>query len=169
MNKKVEKVYRLAVIEKACCIAICIAILVGVILLGVVLTVHHWRAEEAKGAATGFECLSEAAVPDLTGSWIEAGTKPNAKRMSAEITDNTIDVYWSAEETRALYWAGTYVTPAKAETYTWSSINDHAKTDTALLAAGGDTKDFTYNYNDGEITFDVTTLGVTTTVHLIRR
>ncbi len=105
-------------------------------------------------------------VPDLTGSWIETNTDSDAK-MSAEITSDIIEVYWSSDETHALYWSGKYVAPTEAGTYTWSSVNDHDKTDSALLASGDDTKDFTYNSN-GEITFDVTAFGVTKTVHLAK-
>lgn len=104
-------------------------------------------------------------APDLTGSWI-ATSGGSGNKMSAEISATTIDVYWSAEETRALYWSGTYDAPTKAGAYTWTSINDHDKTRMALLASNDDTKDFTYD--DGEITFDVTALGITKTVHLVK-
>lgn len=131
-----------------------ITAIIALVLCGCALTACSGKGEE-KGT-----------VPDLTGSWIETNTDSDAK-MSAEITSDTIEVYWSADETRALYWSGTYVAPTKAGTYTWSSVNDHDKTDSALLASGDDTKDFTYN-SDGEITFDVTAMGVTKTVHLAK-
>lgn len=131
-----------------------IAAIIAIALCGYALTACSGKGEE-KGT-----------VPDLTGSWIETNTDSDAK-MSAEITSDTIEVYWSADETRALYWSGTYAAPTEAGTYTWSSVNDHDKTDSALLASGDDTKDFIYNSN-GEITFDVTAFGVTKTVHLTK-
>lgn len=130
-----------------------IAAIIALALCGCALTACSGKGEE-KGT-----------VPDLTGSWIE--TTDSDAKMSAEITSGTIEVYWSADETRALYWSGTYAAPTEAGTYTWSSVNNHDKTDSALLASGDDTKDFTYN-SDGEITFDVTAMGVTKTVHLAK-
>lgn len=132
-----------------------IAAIIALALCGCALTACSGNNSEEKGAA-----------PDLTGSWIETNTDSDAK-MSAEITSDTIEVYWSSDETRALYWSGTYAAPTEAGTYTWSSANNHDKTDSALLASGDDTKDFTYN-SDGEITFDVSLMGTTTTVHLAK-
>lgn len=131
-----------------------IAAIIALVLCGCTLTACSGKGEE-KGT-----------VSDLTGSWIETNTDSDAK-MSAEITSDTIEVYWSSDDTSAIYWSGTYVAPTEAGTYTWSSVNDHDKTDSALLASGDDTKDFTYNSN-GEITFDVTAMGVTKTVHLAK-
>ena len=131
-----------------------IAAIIALVLCGCTLTACSGKGEE-KGT-----------VPDLTGSWIETNTDSDAK-MSAEITADTIEVYWSSDDTSAIYWSDTYVAPTEAGTYTWSSVNDHDKTDSALLASGDDTKDFTYN-SDGEITFDVTAMGVTKTVHLAK-
>lgn len=131
-----------------------IAAIIALVLCGCTLTACSGKGEE-KGT-----------VSDLTGSWIETNTDSDAK-MSAEITSDTIEVYWSSDDTSAIYWSGTYVAPTEAGTYTWSSVNDHDKTDSALLASGDDTKDFTYNSN-GEITFDVTAFGVTKTVRLAK-
>ena len=131
-----------------------ISAIIALVLCGCALTACSDKDEE-KGAA-----------PDLTGSWIETNTDSETK-MSAEITSDTIEVYWSSDETRTLYWSGTYAAPTEAGTYTWSSVNNHDKTDSALLASSDDTKDFTYN-SDGEITFDVSLMGTTTTVHLAK-
>ena len=43
-------------------------------------------------------------------------------------------------------------------------VNDTEKTDSALLASGDETKTFTYS--DGQITYDVTAMGITETVKL---
>lgn len=131
-----------------------IAAIIAIALCGYALTACSGKGEE-KGT-----------VPDLTGGWIETNTDSDAK-MSAEITSDTIEVYWSSDDTSAIYWAGTYVAPSEAGTYTWSSVNDYEKTESALLASSDETKDFTYNSN-GEITFDVTAFGVTKTVHLAK-
>ena len=69
------------------------------------------------------------------------------------------------DDTKALYWAGTFVAPETAdEPYTWDSENDKEKTDMALLASGDDTKTFTYE--NGQLSYDASMMGVTQTVKL---
>jgi len=84
------------------------------------------------------------------------------------IDDGTIEIYWQIEDgTTSLYWAGTYDAPTSAANeYTWESVNDKSRTETALLASGDDTKTFTYK--DGVISYSVSIMGVTTTVELER-
>ena len=80
---------------------------------------------------------------------------------------NTITVYWVSDngDTKSLYWAGTFDAPTTTEEpYTWSSINDTEQTASALLASGDETKSFTYE--DGEISYEASALGTTTTVRL---
>lgn len=68
-------------------------------------------------------------------------------------------------ESKSLYWAGTFVAPETPdEPYTWESVNDKEKTDSALLASGDDTKTFTYE--KGEISYEASALGTTKTVRL---
>ncbi len=107
------------------------------------------------------------AVPDLTGEWTQKDPEPESWQ-AATITADTIEVYWVSDggDTKALYWAGTFTAPTTAdEPYTWDSQNDTEKTSVSLLASGDDTKTFTYE--DGEISYELTALGVTTTVRLI--
>lgn len=106
---------------------------------------------------------------DLTGEWTQKDADSNDTYMVAAITEETIEVYWYTAEdsTKALYWAGSYVAPTEAGDYTWDSENDTEKTSAALLASGDATKTFTYSAESGEITFDVSMLGVTTTVALV--
>lgn len=104
---------------------------------------------------------------DLTGEWKQTNSKSEDSWQAANITADTIEVYWVTDggETSALYWAGTYVAPTTAdEPYSWESINDKEKTGMALLASGDDTKKFTYE--KGEISYSVSALGTTTTVKL---
>lgn len=103
-------------------------------------------------------------APDLTGSWTQKTDTDTY--MTADITADTITVYWTyaEDDSKALYWAGTFEAPTTGGTYTWDSVNDHDKTDSAILASSGDTKTFTYA--DGGLSFDVTALGVTKTITL---
>ena len=50
------------------------------------------------------------------------------------------------------------------EPYTWDSVNDKEKTDSAILASGDDTKTFTYK--DGQLSYSVSAMGNTQTVRL---
>ena len=85
----------------------------------------------------------------------------------AIIQDGQIEIYWVTEsdDSESLYWAGTYVAPEIAEEpYTWDSVNDKEKTDSAILASGDDTKTFTYK--DGQLSYSVSAMGNTQTVRL---
>ena len=124
-------------------------------------------AEEETPAEQEAPAEEPPAAPDLTGEWTQKDSEPESWQ-AATITADTIEVYWVSDggDTKALYWAGTYTAPTTAdEPYAWDSQNDTEKTSASLLASGDDTKTFTYE--DGEISYELTALGVTTTVHLI--
>lgn len=109
----------------------------------------------------------EAAPAQLTGQWTEKEYDPAGTWMTASIDGDVIEIYWNMDggETKALYWAGTYTAPTEPGDFSWISANDKEKTDTALLASGADTKEF--RYESGEILFEASAMGVTSTVHLI--
>lgn len=107
--------------------------------------------------------------PDLTGEWTQANKSddPEATYQIATISGETMEIYWmtNSDDTKALYWAGTFTAPTAAdEPYTWDSQNDKEQTDTAIMASGDDTKTFTYA--DGQISYEVSAMGMTTTVKL---
>ena len=108
-----------------------------------------------------------AEPPVLTGDWTQSNSNSETSYQVATITDDTIEVYWYSTEgnTKALYWAGTFVAPETVdEPYSWDSANDTEKTGSAILASGAETKTFTYQ--DGQISYEVSAMGVTTTVTL---
>jgi hypothetical protein len=104
---------------------------------------------------------------DLEGDWTEVGGDAN-NYQEATITGDEIEIYWVAEEeeTRALYWAGDVIVPEGEQSFTWESTNDTSKTDSALLASTSENKEF--EYADGQITYEVSAMGVTKTVTLGR-
>lgn len=119
-------------------------------------------------AGCGNSAPTEPAGPaDLNGEWKQTnGSETNYQ--SATITDSTIEIYWVNEDSKSLYWAGTYVAPTdSAEPYTWDSENDTEKTGSALLASGDPTKTFTYE--DGIISYEASALGTTKTIKLERQ
>ncbi|MCE0509366.1 hypothetical protein V8Z69_10860 [Microbacterium aurugineum] len=102
---------------------------------------------------------------DLTGEWKQTNSNDPESFQTATITDDTIEVFWNAPDTKSLYWAGTVAVPEDGSTsFTWESANDKSKTDSAILASGDDTKTFTFD--NGELSYDVTAMGTTMTVRL---
>ena len=110
---------------------------------------------------------TEAAPADLTGEWKQIDGNAEDTWQSATITEDTIEIYWVSDggNTKSLYWAGSFAAPQTAEEpYTWESANDTEKTEFALLASTAESKTFTYE--NGEISYEVSALGTTTTVTL---
>lgn len=106
-------------------------------------------------------------TPDLTGEWKQVDGNSEDTWQSATITADYIEVYWVSDngDTKSLYWAGSFTAPTSAdEPYTWESANDTEKTSMALLASTAESKTFTYE--GGQIVYEVTALGTTTTVRL---
>ena len=101
----------------------------------------------------------------LVGEWQEA--QQNSTYHIATITDDTIKVYWYTpkDETKALYWEGTYEPPKDdAKTYEWTSKANREALDSSLLASRDSEKKFAY---DGKyLTYEVTAMGVTKKVRL---
>ena len=110
----------------------------------------------------------EPAKPlDLTGTWKQIDGNSDETWQEATIADGTIEINWISDngETKSLYWSGTYEAPTEStDDYKWTSKNDKEKTDSALLASGADTKDFTYK--DGVISYEASAMGTTTTIKL---
>ena len=125
------------------------------------------EAAPASGGSAAAASSSAPAAADLTGDWKQVNAASEDSYQVATIQGDTIEIYWVTEsaDTKSLYWAGTFVAPETAdEPYTWESANDTEKTGSALLASGDETKTFTYQ--DGQISYDVSAMGMTQTVRL---
>ncbi|SHJ90053.1 hypothetical protein SAMN05444401_0063 [Clostridium amylolyticum] len=106
-------------------------------------------------------------IPDLAGEWKQENSKSDDSYQAATISGDTITIYWVTDKgnTKSLYWAGSFVAPTTAdEPYTWTSKNDHSKTEGALLASSDDTK--TMTYQNGVLSYEASAMGTTTTVKL---
>ena len=106
---------------------------------------------------------------DLTGAWTTR-TEDADSWQELVIEGDSMRVEWVYDdgETRSLYWAGTYDAPDEAtEEWAWTSENDHSATDVALLASTSDEKEF--SYADGAISYEVSAMGTTTTLHATRQ
>ena len=107
-------------------------------------------------------------APDLSGEWKQTNSQSDDSYQAATISGDTIEINWVSNngDTRSLYWAGTFAVPTEAGSFTFDSVNDTDKTDVAMLASGDPTK--TFSYADGEISYEASALGSTTTVRLAR-
>lgn len=109
-------------------------------------------------------------MEDLTGTWQQSGTESADSYQEAVISGDTIEIYWVSDEenTRSLYWAGSYEAPKEpTDSYSWDSVNDKEKTDSALLASGDDTKTFTLE--GGLLHYSVSAFGTTTEMKLEKK
>lgn len=111
---------------------------------------------------------AEATIPDLKGTYKQTNSNSEDAYQIAAIDEDTITIYWYTEndQVTALYWSGTFEAPTTDGEYSWESQNYHDVTEYALLASGDDTK--TINYDNGEISYDVSMMGVTTKVILAK-
>lgn len=118
--------------------------------------------------ATGTAAAPADEPADLVGEWEQSNKNSEDSYQSATITADTITVYWVTDggDTTSLYWAGTYDAPTEPGDFSWDSVNDTEQTDVALLASGDETKTFTYEGDT--ISYEVSAMGVTTTVELSR-
>lgn len=122
---------------------------------------------ESQSAAP--EEVEEVPEPvDLAGEWKQTNSNSPDSFQTATITAEAIEVSWNSTDTKSLYWAGTVTVPEDGSTsFTFDSVNDTTKTDSAMLASSDPTKTFTYA--DGELSYEVTALGTTMTVRLAKQ
>jgi hypothetical protein len=111
--------------------------------------------------------LNPVEPADLTGAWKQVNSHSDDSWQAATIEGNVITMYWVSDngDTNSLFWKGTYVSPTTSdEPYSWDSVNDHSKTEFALLASNEETKTITYE-ND-QLSYSASILGTTSTIRL---
>lgn len=103
--------------------------------------------------------------PNLLGDWKQSNSASKDDAMIATISGDIIEIYWSSPDSQSLYWSGSFVAPTEpGNEYSWTSNNDHEKTDSAILASSDDTKEFIYK--NGELSFSASATGTTMTVRM---
>lgn len=108
-------------------------------------------------------------VPNLIGEWKQVNSNSETSYQVATVNANSIEVYWfdADGESKSLYWIGTFVPPTTSdEPYSWESVGDISQMEFALMASTDETKLFTYE--NGQITYSTSILGVTSTTRLER-
>ena len=145
-----------------------LALVFACFMLTLPLTACGGNASSSTGTDAAAQQEEAPQPPDLTGEWVQVNSNAEDSYQTATITDDTITVNWVMPDTTALYWAGSFEAPTTAdEPYTWDSANDTEQTANALLASPDETKTFTYE--DGQISYSVSAMGVTTTVKLEKK
>lgn len=132
------------------------------------LTACGGNVSSSTGADAAAQQEEAPQPPDLTGEWVQVNSDSEDSYQTATITADTITVNWNSPDTTALYWAGSFEAPTTAdEPYTWDSANDTEQTANELLASPDETKTFTCE--DGQISYSVSAMDVTTTVKLEKK
>lgn len=113
--------------------------------------------------------VSVAAVKpvELIGTWSQSNADSSLS-MTATVTDGKIiiDMHLAGDE-GGTYWIGTFDTGKHTTSnFTVTSNGDVAAMSTMLLASQAKTKTFTYD--NGDLSFDFSMMGVTRTIHLQR-
>lgn len=102
---------------------------------------------------------------DLSGLWVQKDHDDTY--LAAKITNDAIGVFFVMESDgmKWTYWTGTYTAPSDSlNTYEWESKK--LQTGIGLLTSDEESKLFAYS--DGNIKFDLTMFGGTTTISLER-
>lgn len=124
-------------------------------------------ASEAATSAPEETEAPPAAPLDLNGAWKQVNSNSADTYQQATIADGVISIDWvnAPESSTAVYWVGTYAAPTDAaDNYAWQSQGDTAAMQSAILASGDATKDFTYE--GGVLKYELTAMGVTMTVEM---
>lgn len=85
--------------------------------------------------------------------------------MTAEVKDGDIEIHFESDDTKALYWSGTF--PKTFEDGEFESTGDTEAMFASLMGSSDETKTFTFK--DGKIIYEVSAMGVTKTVKLERK
>ncbi|KJL34380.1 hypothetical protein [Microbacterium azadirachtae] len=104
---------------------------------------------------------------DLSGDWVQENAGDSF--MAATITADAISINWVSmkDDTTAIYWVGTYQAPTAPGDFTWTSTRNEEATNNALLTSTDPTKDF--SVAGDKVSYEVTMMGVTKTVSLVRK
>lgn len=85
--------------------------------------------------------------------------------MAATISDNKIEITLTMQDTTGLFWEGTFDTNSvTSQPFKMTSYGDLKLLDASLYGSSEKTKEFFYDY--GDLSFQFSIMGVSTTVHL---
>jgi len=97
---------------------------------------------------------------NLTGDWTWTKDGINFEAM---VTETEIEIYLTLDETRGLYWRGTFETSLAPDS-TYTSKGDLEALEASLYGSLDSTKEFTYE--DGRLVYEFGIMGTSTEVWL---
>lgn len=109
--------------------------------------------------------LEDSAKTDLTGHWV--ADLDNGLSFEADVTATDISVSLAMEDSSALYWLGTF---SGTDVIDGQKITSEA--DVEALAGsifGSQDAEKVFTYEDGQLTFPFSIMGVSQTVKLVKQ
>lgn len=100
----------------------------------------------------------------LVGDWHQIGTGIPSTTMTATITEGAIQITLSMGDTSGIYWLGTFTDWNTSNSFTTISLGDQDAMALDIFASVDTVKTFTYE--NGDLSYEFSILGNTTTVHL---
>lgn len=94
-------------------------------------------------------------MPSFDGKW-------HAQNFDATIKGNHIEIQLKYDDSSSLYWQGTF--PQDTDAREITSVADKKALDASILGSQDNSKVFAFDH--GELTFEMSMLGTTRTVHL---
>lgn len=136
-------------------ILIFVALIVGVFaaLTGATLLDAHSKGNASSGPVV------------MTGTWTQTSGISDIT-MTATITNDRIDVKMDTGDTSGDYWVGSFKSSNRSTSFTVQSTADTSAMEFDILASQDANKTFTYN--DGDLSFPMSIMGVSTIVHMTR-
>ena len=107
-------------------------------------------------------------ILDLTGTWKQSNSNSNDSYFEATIENDVIEINIISEDSKALYWSGSYEKPTSSgKQYKWTSNANKEKLESSLFGSTDDTKDF--NYSNNILSYEASMMGTTTTIKMEKK
>jgi len=133
--------------------------IVGIVLLAVTAFVMT-NAFTASGNDKKY-----TAPTTLIGHWHQTKSGMPKAVMSADISEDSIKITLNMGDTNGLYWLGTFdTTQNPASKFEIHSVGNRDEMDLSIYASQQKTKQF--HYDNGDLSYEFSMLGVNTTVHM---
>lgn len=107
---------------------------------------------------------AETKTTGLLGDWHQTGTGISGTTMAATVTEGAIQITLTMGDTSGIYWLGTLETWNTSNSFTTVSLGDQDAMMLDIFASTDPAKTFTYE--NGDLSYEFSILGTTTTVHL---
>jgi len=117
--------------------------------------------------ASSASAASNISIPSksLLGEYHQTQSGLPKANMTAVITENKIEIILTMADTTGLFWSGTFDTNSvTSQPFSTTSYGDLKLLDASMYGSSEKTKKFFYDY--GDLSYQFSIMGVSTTVHL---